>query len=275
MSTARVGQCEVMLTLDRDVVHWDEQITGTVFLLGGRRDQRLRRLTVRLNCEYYGETGAGTAFPDLLPETWTNVKLRAGEHLDLPFQLDVVWGSCLGVPCYAVLESVGHAFWETAVVRTPLTVLPPAGIQAMMQEVAALTGFELRSWVYARGDGIKAAFEPTLKAHPRIARVSCEIFRANGRLSGHFTLGIPTRKPRGPFQAADPNVTQFLPFRIHCSDLENGPALMGQLLQPYLADTLDLPIPSAGPALQATHLPLPASPVEVDSANLPRVTLDD
>ncbi len=274
MAKVQVGNCEVTLMLHRNVVHWGEQVTGTISLVGGQKDQRIRHLAVSLTGQSNGKVTAGVASPDLQPKTWADFAIRAGERRELPVRINVEWGSCLGTACSLHLRVVGGAFWQTETEMEPLAVLPPIAIHAMATEVAVLTGFALHRWVYAQGDGVRGCFEPTVKAHPRLDRLELEIFRTRGRLHGALTFDVRGRKPFGPLKSVPVSAIQSLPFQLYWEDLENGPALMRQLLKPYLVGTADLPIPAATPPPTTGQLPRPASAVDQDTWDLPRVDPD-
>jgi len=266
---AYVGACRANVELDRASITWDEPIIGAVVLRGGRENQHVTSVLVRLRQVTAGGERTVMALPPI-----ASFGVRAGDQVRLPFVLEPPRSAAvvLSTPAWvaAQIEPGPEDFRETVTVR--VWIEPPEPFARIGDTLAEVSGVRFVQWT-GTPNGVFQA-ECVLAGAMRGAFDGLSLIWTSAADPNRPSLLID----RAQHSAADMVRAlggldkRSIPLRLDPQDPEGMKAAFKEHLEPYLPRPprlRDLPIPDAAAASAGEQLPRPASSPGMSAADRP------
>lgn len=254
-----VGACRVSLRIDRRAVPWGERFTGVVDLLGGGRDQVIRRLAVSLvqpmaNHRHGEPLILGQAQPA------GSFQVAAGEVRLVPFSVVAPHAAAFGASTY--LDVQIHVPWEfPGGVRESVRVLPPLPYLRVIRLLEELSGYQfVELGLHAGGDGVAAYLAPGPAGTGDADGLCLRWIGEGGFLSGEVVVNLPEQSMMDYAKALVGADRRVFPVRFLLDDLASAREQFSAILnavRPLPEEVRDLPIPAQRAAPDLDTLPRP------------------
>lgn len=242
--------CRLRLKLDSQVVAWEEELTGTLFIEGG-----FQAYTVSVEIRFAAYPGQWSSCIHVPPRNWKAIQIQPHERVRVCFKLRMPrWVGFGPVQCQALVRAEGR---RSTTLIGGITVAPPLSYQHLALLLGEVTGARIQSWQRHEEDTVDAIFTFAGSSPWPFDRLALLLRRNNGIAHGRLLIQPPISWR--DVDSTDPEweKTRRFSFDFPEKKVHLARSFYEKSLQAYQVAICQLPIPATGLETAADQLPVP------------------